>query len=160
MSNISNDREFQHALERLDPHRQRRLAARFVQRVLPLSDDARVARAIELAADSEASDAHLNTAFHEARAAAIDSHTRCGAECDWTAQAGYFVARAAVAAVSPSDQASGGPAWQAAISSRMARTCESIDAPDADADSESSAQYQILNEVISEVINAPSESTP
>ena len=158
MSNISNDRDFQQALHRLDPAQQRALAARFVERVLPLGNDDRVTRAITTAANPAASDAELKAAFHDARAAAIDSHNRCGAECDWTAQAGYFVARAAVAAVSAPEQGGDGPAWSAAINSRMALTCRSIDQPQTggEGDSESAAQYQILSESIS----AASEPTP
>lgn len=148
MTAINNDRDFQQALQRLNRTQQRSLAARFIERVLPLSHDDRVSRAVHTAANPNASEADLNTAFHDARAAAIDSHTRCGAECDWTAQAGYFVARAAVAAVSAPEPGGDSPAWSAAINSRMALTSRSIDQPMTSPHSESAAQYQILIEAI------------
>jgi len=151
MTSISNDSEFRQALEALDNTRQRVVAARFVEHVLDLTSDERLALVTKTAAKSAASDAELAAALGSARAATFDSHTRCGSEGDWSAQAGYFVARAAAAAVTPPGQLPGGGAWQAAVSSRMARTCETI-ARDATAGTpgggESAAQYRILSEFL------------
>ena len=56
------------------------------------------------------------------------------------------MARAAVAALTPASQChSGGPAWQAAMSCRMARTSELIDAENAATSDERELQYKILN---------------
>lgn len=61
-------------------------------------------------------------------AVTFDSHAVCGAEGHWSDQAGYFVARAAVAATTvPEHSRVGGPAWQAAMSARMAYTSMLID---------------------------------
>ena len=87
-------------------------------------------------------------ALRTAKAAVIDSHARCGADCDWKDQAGYFVARAAAAAVSPEGQMAGGPAWQAAMSSRMAATCRSIDSTEDIAGQARTQQYLILSEFL------------
>ncbi len=151
MTTISNDAEFRRALDGLDAVHQRVVAARFVEHVLDLSNDERLDLVARTAANSAATDSELVAALSSARAATFDSHTRCGSEGDWSAQAGYFVARAAAAAVTPAGQLPGGCAWQAAVSSRMARTCETI-AQDAAADNpaagESAAQYRILSEFL------------
>ncbi len=148
MSQISNDTEFKHALQGLDARQQRVVAALFVEHVLSLSDDDRVKRAIKVATDDSASEAEISDALKLAKAAIMDSSTRCGAEGNWTDQAGYFVARAAVATVTPTEQCkSGGPAWQAAMSSRMAQTSILIDneSDEVPAHSENEWQYGILS---------------
>lgn len=145
MSNISNDAEFKKALQKLDPVRQRVVAALFVQHVLPLANDLRLARVIKAAVDPQAAASDLADALKSAKAATLDSHARCGSEGNWTDQAGYFVARAAVSAVTPEAQArAGGAAWQAAMSCRMAQTSMQIDNPDA-APAGYAWQYEILS---------------
>ena len=145
MATISNDREFRAALEKLDATQQRVVAARFVDSVLPLCMDERIARAMAVAADSNASTAALAEALKTAKAATIDCHTRCGSEGDWEAQAGYFVARAAIAALTPLGQMPGGSAWQAAMSSRMAQTSKSIASGEVASGQESEQQYRMLS---------------
>lgn len=150
MTQVSSDEEFRKVLDDMDVVRQRVLAARFVQNVLPLSNDKRLAHVVEVAADENATVEELDSVYRSALAAAIEGHTRCGSEGDWTEQAGYFVARAAAASVSQAGQADNGPAWQAAMSARMARTCKMIDATDDGAHSEErEAQYRMLNEYLS-----------
>jgi hypothetical protein len=148
MTEIHNDAEFRQKLESLDPDRQRILAARFVENVLPFCNDERVSRIVKIAADPHASADELATALRTAKVAIIDSHARCGAEGDWKDQAGYFVARAAAAAVSPAGQSAGGPAWQAAMASRMAATCRSIDSTEDNAGQARMQQYLILSEFL------------
>ena len=128
MNTITNDEEFKRALQQLDATQQRVLAAQFAEHVLPLSNDDRLTRALAVASNAEASPSDISDALQSARAATIDCHTRCGSEGNWTEQAGYFVGRAVVAALSPGEQSrSKSPAWQAAMSSRMARTSVLID---------------------------------
>jgi hypothetical protein len=128
MNTITNDEEFKQALHQLDAKQQRVLAAQFAEHVLPLSNDERLTRALAVAGNAEASSADVDDALQSARAATIDSHTRCGSEGNWTDQAGYFVGRAVVAALSSGEQSRAkSPAWQAAMSSRMARTSILID---------------------------------
>jgi len=149
MSQITNDTEFKRAIKDLDASRQRLIAARFVEHVLPFSTDERIARVVKVAADNEASADELSNALRTAKATTFDSHTRCGSEGNWTEQAGYFVSRAAVAALTPCEQcSSGSPAWQAAMSSRMARTSMQIDADDMSTSNESEQQYQILSDYL------------
>ena len=148
MSDIGNDTDFRHALEALNEVQQRQVAALFVQHVLPLSADKRLERVIKTALDSDATEEELAAALKSAHAATFDSHARCGAEGHWSDQAGYFVARAAVAATTPVAHArAGGPAWQAAMSARMAHTSMLIeDAPNQSAHTESEWQYQSLSD--------------
>lgn len=128
MIDISNDTDFRRIVEALDPVQQRRLAALFVKHVLPLSADKRLDRVLKTAADAQASEEEIAAALKTARAVTFDSHARCGAEGHWCDQAGYFVARAAVAATTPAAHSrAGGPAWQAAMSARMAHTSMLID---------------------------------
>ena len=151
MSKINNDTELKQALQNLDAAQQRAVAAIFVGHVLELSDDERINRAVKVAGDSSASDGEIADALKSAKAATFDSSTRCGAEGNWTDQAGYFVARAAVAAVTPMAQStSGGPAWQAAMSSRMARTSILIDdgSDEVSSHSESEWQYDALSDYL------------
>ena len=150
MTAITNDTEFRQALEELDATRQRVVAAQFVEHVLDLSNDERLAMVTRTAVNSAASDSELVAALSAARAATFDGHTRCGSEGDWSEQASYFAARAAAAALTPAGQVPGGSAWQAAMSSRMARTCKSIslDAADNPAAGESAAQYRILSDFL------------
>lgn len=148
MNAISNDAEFKQALQNLDATQQRVIAGKFVEHVLPLSGDERLNRVIEVATESGASQDEINDALKSARSVTMDTYTRCGADGNWTEQAGYFVARAAVAAVSPAAQAkSGNPAWQAAMSSRMARTSLLIDSDSAEVPThaENEWQYDILS---------------
>ncbi len=146
MQVISNDTEFRQALEQLDPISQRVVAVKFVENVLALGDDGRISRVLETAADTQASEEALSSALKQARAAALESHTRCGADGDWREQAGYFVARAAASAFGTAKKS--GPAWSAAMSCRMARTCTEIDTETDTSDQESAAQYATLSEFL------------
>lgn len=147
MNEIRNETDFREALESLDDVRQRQVAAMFVRHVISLSTDKRLERVLKTAEDESASEEELAAALKTAHAVTFDSHARCGAEGHWSDQAGYFVARAAVAAVTPLIHArAGGPAWQAAMSSRMAHTSMLIeDASGRSAHTECEWQYQALS---------------
>ena len=148
MKQINNDKEFKLALHDLDAVKQRTVAAMFVEHVLSLSNDDRIERVVKVATNSSASEGEISDALKSAKAATMDSSTRCGSEGNWTDQAGYFVARAAVAAITPLAQSkSGGPAWQAAMSSRMAQTSILIDddSDETPTHSENEWQYSILS---------------
>ena len=152
MTKISNDNDFKQALTSVDDTQQRLIAARFVEHVLSLNNDDRIKRAVEVAANAGASQDELSGALKSAKAATIDSHTRCGSEGNWQEQAGYFVSRAAMAALTPAEKTkSGSPAWQAAMSSRMAKTSMLIDdeaGDDIPTHNESEWQYEALNEYL------------
>jgi hypothetical protein len=145
MTTIDNDTDFRQALDALSLERQRAVGALFVEHVLDLSSDPRVAQALAAARNPELSEEALNLARRGAKAAALEAHTRCGSDGEWTDQAGYFVARAAEGCLDPEGRSQGkGPAWKAAMSARMARTCLAADSDVDSHDSESRAQYQIL----------------
>jgi len=136
MTRVSNDTEFRTVLDGLDPARQRQCS------------DERIARVVGVAGNSEAGEDELAEALKTARATTFACHTRCGSEGDWSEQAGYFVARAATAALTPIGQMPSGPAWQAALSSRMAQTSRSIVTGDDTAGQEGEQQYRILSEFL------------
>lgn len=145
---ISNDSDFRQALDKLDVGQQRRVGVAFVRHVLAFNPV--VSKAVDVAANADATADELALAFRQAKAAALDSHTRCGADSDWQAQAGYFVARAAAALVAPEKQAKA-PAWEAAANARMARTCQQIDASDESMHEESEAQYRLLEQFLNDI---------
>ena len=151
MNDINNEADFKQVLRSLGDVQQRQVAALFVKHVLELSDDKRLDRVIKTAADAEATDEELAAALKTAHAVTFDSHARCGAEGHWSDQAGYFVARAAVAATTSEEHSRvGGPAWQAAMQTRMAYTSMLIDdeTDKHSAHTECEWQYQALSDYL------------
>ena len=145
MTTINNDKQFRGALNGLSIQQQRAAGALFVENVLSLSSDPRVAQSLAVARDTGPGEDALNLARRNIKAASLEAHTRCGADGEWSDQAGYFVARAAEACLEPEGRSQGkGPAWKAAMSARMARTCLAAESDEDSHDSESQAQYQIL----------------
>jgi 3'-phosphoadenosine 5'-phosphosulfate (PAPS) 3'-phosphatase len=140
---ISNDKEFKSALASLSTAQQRQVAARFVQRVFPLSNDARIKSALDAAGRADIAAAELALASQAANTARVESFTRCGRETDWNAQAGHFVAKAAVACVKPAE-AGDNLAWDAAMQARMARTCQTVAEGSGTDNREAEEQYRIL----------------
>lgn len=144
MSNISNDAGFREALDSLATDKQHAIAVEFVNSVLSLSTDNRVKQVLQTSANPAASEEEIRSARQTIKSAVIDSHTRCGAECDWNDQAAYFVARAAQSALD--DNA----AWQAAMASRMARNSAMIASEDNGDNPEVARQHDILNNYLSD----------
>ena len=145
MNTISNDKQFRDALNGLDDTQQREVGARFVENVVELSDDPRIALALNAAREPSLEREALSLARRSIKAAALEAHARCGADGEWSDQAGYFVARAAEACLEAQGRSQGrGPAWRAAMSARMARTCLAAESDEDSHDTESQAQYQIL----------------
>jgi len=150
MSGITNDSEFRKVLDGLSLVQQRAVGARFIQSVRDLSDDERIDFAIKIAQDADASEHEMASAFKSAKSAALDCYTRCGADADWAMQAGYFVARAAGAVVTPEKDLGGSnPAWQTAMHCRMARTCAVIDSDATAEQQETEQQHRILDDFLS-----------
>jgi hypothetical protein len=143
---ISNDSEFKAALSSLPSNRQRQIAARFAESVLMLSKDVRVKNAIEAAKRTSISDDELDAAYKAAKKASVDSFTQCGKECDWNSQAGHFVAQAALACLEPGNST----AWKSAMHARLARTSESIATGIGTDNTETSAQYRILDKFLTD----------
>ena len=140
---ITNDKEFKAKLGELSATQQRQVAARFVQRVFGLSNDVRVKAALEVAMRPEISDAELTVVTAAANTARVESFTQCGKETDWGAQAGLFVAKAAVACVGAPAPGSN-LAWDAAMQARMARTCQTVATGEGTENREAEEQYRIL----------------
>lgn len=149
MVEIHNDVVFKETLMGLDPVDARIVGAQFVENVVPLADDQRLRRLVEVASSPDATSDELEASLKMAKTIMVDTYTRCGADGDWNEQAGYFVARAAAACLSPIEKGKpGGPAWQAAVSSRMARTSATIVSGN-DTTDETEQQYKMLDKFLS-----------
>ncbi len=146
MSIISNDPEFRAELNKLAIPQQRAVAALFVENVLDLYNDERVRRAIKQAENPEAAEDELQMVYKAAKAARVESYTRCGADGDWRDQAGHFVAKAAATCVMPNAKDS--LAWEVAMHCRMARTCANIAHGESSDKGENQAQYRVLVEFV------------
>jgi len=146
---ISNDKEFKAALNGLSLTRQRQVAARFVDSVLALSNDVRVAGAVSAAKRPDITDVELAALYQAAKAARVESYTQCGRETDWSAQAGHFVSKAAVNCVKAA-ATNDNLAWDAAMEARMARTCAAIAGGEGTETREAEQQYRILEAFLSE----------
>jgi hypothetical protein len=146
MNTITNDHEFKQALDSLSVSNQRLVGSRFVEHVLPLNEDFRVRRVVEVASDAGASEEELASAYKGARSVVRETYTACGHDAEWLAQAGHFVAAAAAAAALPvaAGAATGNSAWRAAMQARMARTCEMIASGAGGTHTEAEDQYAIL----------------
>ena len=149
MAKIKSESDFRATIQALDYPAQRQLAAQFTGHVLELTDDTRISNGAAMASDPAANPTEIAASFKTVKAATIESHTRCGSEGDWSAQAAYFVARACEAALMPEGYKQSGPALQSAAAARMARTAYSIDHNTEGGPGERDTQYQILNEFLS-----------
>jgi hypothetical protein len=149
MTNVNSETQFREVAGTLDNDLQRQLATQFTEHVLELTSDSRIANGVGVASNPGATTADLAASFKTVKAATIESHTRCGSEGDWKAQAAYFVARACEATLMPEGYKVAGSALQAATSARMAQTAYSIDAEESGETGEREAQYQILNTFLS-----------
>jgi hypothetical protein len=141
---ITNDKEFKAALGGLSLSQQRQVAARFVDSILALSGDVRVAGAVSAAKRPDITEVELGALYQAAKAARVESYTQCGRETDWATQSGHFAAKAAVNCVRPASEGEH-LAWDAAMEARMARTCAAIATGEGTDTSEAEAQYRILN---------------
>ncbi|OGT87731.1 MAG: hypothetical protein A2286_06135 [Gammaproteobacteria bacterium RIFOXYA12_FULL_61_12] len=149
MSPINNDWQFKHALDDMDGYHQRQVAALFVRNVLDLNPDPRVLKALEVASNYDSDPDEMNSTIKSIMQAVLESHARCGAACKWSDQAGYYVARAAAACLTPRSFTLGkDPAWQAALSCRMARTSATLDCLDCEPVTESLKQHKILSDYL------------
>lgn len=146
---ITNDSEFRAALAALPLAKQRQAAARLVEHVVALCDDPRVKAAVNAARRADITGPELEVVYMAARTAAVESYTHCGQEGDWKGQAGHFTAEAAMACVAPEARAEH-LAWNAAMSARMARMCETIATGHGTETGEAEAQYRILDAFLSE----------
>ncbi len=149
MSRFDNDADFRGVLDGLDTGRQREVGALMVEGLLSLIGDERIARALETARDRGTDTDARQAALKSARAAVLDSHARCGADSDWAEQASYFVARATASCLGDQVLSHGkGPAWQTAVSCRMARACVAAEEGANLTGAEIERQYRILSEYL------------
>ena len=142
---IDNDTDFNAALGKLSAAQQRQLAAGFTDSVIALCADVRVAGAVSAAKRPDITDIELAALYQAAKSASIDSYAQCGQDTEWSAQAGHFVAKAAMACVAPASEGAN-LAWNAAMDARMARTCATIAAGEGTINREADTQYRMLEQ--------------
>ncbi|MBT3047270.1 MAG: hypothetical protein AB2728_14880 [Candidatus Thiodiazotropha sp.] len=140
---ITNDHDLREAISGLSSVQQRVLGGQFVANVSHLSQDPRISRAIDAAANSDISQAELEETYKTVKAFATQTYTACGSDADWAAQAEHFLAAAAAASLSSDDQSGARGAWKAAMQARMAKNCEMILNDDGGLANESEKQYQM-----------------
>jgi hypothetical protein len=145
---INNDKEFKSALMGMSPAQLRLAAAGFIDSVLSLSTDLRVAAAVKAAKQAEVSEVELEMQLRSVKAAALASYTQCGKLCDWSSQAGHFVAKAAVRCVEPLTDGGAQSVWEGAMDARMARTCEVIATGEGTENNEAQVQYRIVESLL------------
>ncbi|MCU7816648.1 MAG: hypothetical protein KZQ92_05195 [Candidatus Thiodiazotropha sp. (ex Lucinoma borealis)] len=143
--NISNDQHLREAISQLAPAQQRELGGQFVANVGHLSQDPRIVRAIEAAANPDLTSMELEDTYKAVKAFATQSYTACGRDADWAAQAEHFLAAAAAAALATDDQNNAKAAWKAAMQARMAKNCEMILNDEGGIANESEKQYQMAD---------------
>lgn len=147
MNRINNDREMKLALERLDPLQLRLAGAALVNGVMDLCHDEHLRRGLEVAANPDTSGEELRAALKPVSIATLGSHARCGAEGDWHDQANYFIGRAIsclLGCQDPKRPREKNPAWQVALTCRMARLSGEMHADNETPEQETRNQYAIL----------------
>ncbi len=145
---ITSDAQFKEKLQALPIAQQRPIAALFVESVLDLCDDKRVKNAVETAKRSDVSEDELAAVYKAAQTASTETFTKCGKDTDWGQQAAHFVAAASTACVIPTAQVMVEKcevACNAAMHSRMAKTCSAVVNSDFSGSAEIEKQYQILS---------------
>lgn len=147
---ITNDQQLREALNRLSDTQQRELGGLFVANVSHLSTDARIARALEAAANAEIPAQELEDAYKAVKAYATQTYTACGRDADWAMQAEHFVAAAAAATLATEEQSGsrGNCAWKSAMQTRMAKNCEMIFKDEGAIANEAEKQYAIAEKFI------------
>lgn len=145
-SSITTDKAFKQALSPLSLTQQREVGALFVESVLTLCDDDRVKQALIAAKNPNIQVYELAATYKAAKAASIERFTQCGKNAEWLEQAAHFVAAASVTCVTPAEQLAetDNLAWNAAMQSRMARTCEAIANGEGSENQEKEHQYDTL----------------
>lgn len=146
--NITNDNEFKSALAGLNIGQKRKVAAAFVESVLPLCSDIRVTTVITIAKRDDVTDSELAAAYQLANTARVASFCNCGQEIDWQIQTTHFIARGAMDCVKPATESSN-LAWDAATDIRIARTCHGITSGEPnEQEREAQIQYRILGDFL------------
>ena len=149
---ITNDTEFRAILSSLSASDQRKVAAAFVNNVLPLCTlckDARLSTVVSIAERAEVTEQELAAAYQLANAVRVESFCRCGQEVDWHVQVRHFVSKSALNCVKPVRDGVN-LAWDAAMDARIARTCESIASGSSVERQEAEAQYRILSDFMNQ----------
>ncbi|QEP44217.1 hypothetical protein D5085_14460 [Ectothiorhodospiraceae bacterium BW-2] len=107
----------------LPPSIQRQLAATLIIPYRNFCEDSRLEQILAVM-QGGGGDNELQAVRQLAQSLVVDRHTRCGAEGDWQEQAGYFIARAAAAAIAVTPK--GGAIPKVVQNCRMAASCAAL----------------------------------
>jgi len=126
MATSFSNESFRETLSSLPVGQQRRVAARFIEKVLDLADERCLDNIVKLFSKAEIAPEDLEVAHHKARSIYVDTHPGSDlAELSYPRQARHFVAEACMTCVAPIyEQAKTCHlAQKVAMYCRMARTC-------------------------------------
>jgi len=162
MSSSFNSKSFRDGLSSLSVWQQRRVAARFIERVLDLGDERCLNNIVGLFENPDVGTSELPMAYRRAQAIYVETHPGSGLEeLNFSSQAKHFVAEACRTCVAPAYESAEEChlAQKVAMYCRMARTCSEMRHDDEEPDftqAEKAAkrcvkeQYSILQSFINE----------
>ena len=126
MVKITDESEFKRQLAQLSLAKQRQLAAQFIEQVLDLTDDRRIADAVAVVKAGDAEAEQLHRTHQAVHACYVETHPRSDLlELDFKHQAAHFVTEACLVCLAPVFECEQNIklAHKAAMYCRMARTC-------------------------------------
>ena len=150
MEAIQSESDFKQRLAQLDARSQQQFALRLVDAVRGYCDDGRLLSVLAAVERNDGSPAELESAAKSARAMVVSLHTRCGADGDWAAQAGYFVARAADVLIRGLLRPEDNLAYRVAQNCRMAATCVAVDGETEAGAKQMAIQWGLLDDYLAE----------
>lgn len=162
MSSSFNSNSFKEALAALPVERQRRVAARFIEKVLDLADERCMNNIVSLFKEEEVDSDVLAMAYRRAQSIYVETHPGSDlAELNFCLQAKHFVAEACRTCVTPGYEREKEChlAQKVAMYCRMARTCSGLHQEGEEADfpqGEAAAkrcveeQYEVLRAFLDE----------
>jgi hypothetical protein len=129
MSSNFDSKEFSGTLSALTVSQQRRVASKFIEKVLDLADERCLDNIVKLFSNQEISAQDLEAAHRRARSIYVETHPHSDlSELNYDHQAKHFVAEACMTCVAPVYEETQvcHLAQRVAMYCRLARTCSSI----------------------------------
>ncbi|MEJ2622488.1 MAG: hypothetical protein P8163_20230 [Candidatus Thiodiazotropha sp.] len=129
MSSNFDSKEFRDTLSALTVSQQRRVASKFIEKVIDLADERCLDNIVKLFSNQEISAQDLEAAHRRARSIYVETHPHSDlSELNYDHQAKHFVAEACMTCVAPvyEEPQVCHLAQRVAMYCRLARTCSSI----------------------------------
>jgi hypothetical protein len=125
-----DNKSFKETISSLTVTQQRRIAAKFIEKVLDLADERCLENIVKLFSNQDMNAQDLDAAYSRARSIYIDTHPHSGlSELNFMRQAKHFVAEACMTCVAPvyGEAKTCHLAQKVSMYCRMARTCSNMD---------------------------------